>query len=244
MRVSLPAVTLVMIETREHELARLAIEDTLKVIEPAEIIVFTDRPDLIHVAGHVRYVEVPDFDSKLGWCECYWHDVPPEIKTSHALMIQWDSWALDASMWRDEYLGYDYIGSPWWYKDGRNVGNSGFGMRSRRLMDYLLRHKDQYPVTTSAEDDLLSRTYRPRLEREGFRWAPEELARDFAFECIRPPEGSRQFGFHGIFNWPFVLDYEALDRRFNLARSSPYIVCSGRFASLGRTLREMRKKTA
>lgn len=223
-----------MIETRCHELARKALEDTLKVADFKEVLIFTDKPALIKIPG-AKYVLVEDWPDKLGWAKCYWHDTPQHIQPNdHALLIQWDSWALDPSMWKQEYLKYDYIGAPWAYGDGRDVGNSGFGMRSGRLMNYMLMEADKYPVTTSAEDALLSRTYRGAVEKDGFTWAPNDLALDFAFENVRRSPTSKHFGFHGMFNWPFVMEYDDYKERLDMAKKNVHIAKSDMFTQLGR----------
>ena len=126
-------------------------------------------------------------------------------------------------MWSDEFLKYDYIGAPWWYKDGKNVGNGGFSLVSTPLKRYIFDRRWEYPCDTAVDDDLLCRTYRPRLEDAGFRWAPEPLAHDFAFECCRPSPDSRHFGFHAMFNWPYVLPHDRLLDRVGVALKSPYI---------------------
>lgn len=225
MKLNLQDVTLVMVETREHELARMAIRDCLEEAEFGDLIIVTDRPSEFYAFNYLRpkFKSVPDWPNKLGWSRSWWYDVPRMVKTSHTLNIQWDSWIWDASIWRDEFLRYDYIGAPWWYKDGKNVGNGGFSLVSTRLKRYLYDHREEYPCDTNVDDDLLCRKYRPKLELAGFVWAPEKIAHDFSFECCRPSESSRHFGFHAMFNWPVVLDREEVLRRLEIATASPYI---------------------
>lgn len=232
MKLDLPSVTLIMIETRCHELAKLAIEDSIELVNFAEVLIFTDKPELIKIPG-AKYVTVEDWPDKLGWAKCYWHDVPPHIKTSHTLMIQWDSWVYDPNMWVPWYLNHDYVGAPWWNYGDMNVGNSGFSLRSRRLMDHLLLNKDKYPVTTSAEDALLSRDYRPQLEQAGFVWPDDELALDFSFECVRRSKRSKHFGFHALRNWPAVLSEDKLAERLKLAAANPHITKGGMLGQIG-----------
>lgn len=216
-------VTLVCVETREHELARMAVEDCLRVAEFGDVLILTDKPESFCLSQPFRYQVVPDWPDKLGWSRSWWFDVPPLLRTSQTLNIQWDSWICDPSMWRDEFLRYDFIGAPWWYKDGKNVGNGGFCLKSARLARYIYKHRDRFPCDTAVDDDLLCRTYRPKLEEAGFLWAPEKVAHDFAFECCRPSKTSKHFGFHALFNWPEVLDTERLRQRVELALASPYI---------------------
>lgn len=219
---NLPDVTLVMLETRQHELADLAVQDCLRQVNFGDVLVFTDRASMFRSVGR-DVVIVKDWDDKLGWCRFMWDGVPPYLRTSHALCIQWDSWVFDPAMWRPEYMNYSYIGSPWWYRDGKNVGNSGFSLKSTTLMRYLRKHADRYPCTSTLEDDLLCRGYRCKLEQEGFVWAPEAVATDFAFEVKRPAPDSRHFGFHAMHNWGYVLDNDRLLERARIAARSPYI---------------------
>ena len=138
------------------------------------------------------------------------------------ILIHWDGWIVNPSCWRDEFLQYDYIGAPWWYDDGLNVGN-GNAIRSMRLMRFLQQNTAEFPLTTYKEDDLISRTYRPMLQRHDFKWPPETLASQFSFECTRPSWSSRHFMFHDSFNFPLVLAGERLDERVRLMRANPAI---------------------
>lgn len=216
------AVTLVMIETREHALANLAIHECVKRAKFGDVLIFTDMPAAFD-DFNARIVRVPDWPEKLGWSRCLWQEVAPLLRTSHMLAIQWDSWIIDPCMWSDEWLRYDYIGAPWWYQDGKNVGNGGFSLRSTALMRHIVKHLDKYPCTTALDDDLLCRGYRLELMKEGFEWAPEEVAQDFAFECVRKNALASHFGFHACFNFGLVLEPEALLERARLMANSPYI---------------------
>ena len=80
---------------------------------------------------------------------------------------------------------------------GHDVGNGGFSLRSRRLLDAL---QDPRIELVEAEDVTICRTFRPLLEREhGIVFADEALADRFAFEAAYPI--GRPFGFHGLFNF-------------------------------------------
>ena len=231
---NLPDVTLVMIETLEHKLACLAVEECLNKATFGDVLIFTDKPEEFYPIGDKLFakhpdpfINVPNWPTKLGWSQCSWYGPPEFLTTSHALYIQWDSWIWDPTMWRDDYLKYDIIGAPWWYTDGKNVGNLGFSIRSTSILRYLLRFRNKVPCNTDADDDLLCRHYRKFLEMDGFSWAPEALARDFAFECTRPSPTSRHFGFHAAFNFNQVLDQDALRQRAELICASPYIKRTG-----------------
>jgi len=222
----LPDVTLVIIETRQHELGRLAVNDCLRHATFGDLLIFTDKPEMFLDQG--RVIEVPDWPKKIGWSRFNWQEVSPHIRTSHVLGIQWDSWIVDPDMWRDEFLNYDYIGAPWWYKDGMNVGNGGFCLRSTKLLRYVRKHRDRFPCVNDLDDDLLCRKYRPALQDEGFAWAPESVAIDFAFECVRLFERKRHFGFHAAYNFDYGCggDRERILERARIMARSGYMTVS------------------
>lgn len=231
MKLQLPDVTLVMVETREHTLARMAIDDCLAVADFGDVLIVTDRA-YKHGPFHgidARFHVVPDWPDKLGWSRSWWFDVPMLLRTRQTLNIQWDSWIADPSMWRDCFLQYDYIGAPWWYDDGKNVGNGGFSLVSSRLKRYIYDRRAQFPCNTAIDDDLLCRKYRPKLEEAGFTWAPEAVADHFAYEGAGPKfrPYTKHFGFHAMYNWPKVLTKERLVERMTIALQSPYITKPG-----------------
>jgi hypothetical protein len=220
----LPGVTLVILETLEHELARLAVNDCVTKAQFEDVLIFTDKPELfVPLKCFPRFVEVPCWPDKLGWSKASWFDVPPHVRTRQTLYIQWDSWIWDVNRWRDDFMDYDIIGAPWPWHPNRRVGNLGFALRSARLIRYVRAHRDKYPCVSNADDDLLCRVYRPALEDAGFVWAPEELARQFAIECAWEKVDMTRFGFHASFNFVNVLDHDALLHRARLMRNSEYI---------------------
>jgi hypothetical protein len=213
MLLELPDVTLVAVDSVAHALTRLALEDTLRQIRPAKTIVLSDRHEAVPVgAGWVQCEAMLSVEAFAGML---WYQVPHFVNTSHFLLVQWDGWALDAQCWNPQFLHYDYIGAPWgWFRDGLNVGNGGFSLRSLRLCKFLAAHTQEFPIRIP-EDYALCRVYRPVLERLGLRWAPDAIAGQFAFERTRPV--AQTFGFHGPFNWTTVLSADALAERMALA---------------------------
>lgn len=123
--------------------------------------------------------------------------------TEFVLIIQYDGFILNPKAWTNEFLQYDYIGAPWWYNDGMNVGNGGFSLRSKKLQKILQvssKIKNTFP-----EDHHICRTYRNYLEDNGIRFAPEKLARRFSIEGIPKKlksdvqnKWTNEFGFHGL----------------------------------------------
>jgi len=126
-----------------------------------------------------------------------------DVETPYVLIIQYDGYIIDPSKWSDEFLKYDYIGAKWpWYYDGHNVGNSGFCLRSRNLLEHLKKVDcSEEPI---ADDHFICRVARPLLEQYGVKFAPDYLADKFSYERQFV---SQTFGFHGLFNiWRHVSD--------------------------------------
>ena len=215
----LPDVTLVMLDCTCPELARLAVLDTLKLVEPEEVLIFSDTNLRVPGTKHVKVRQWVTLEECINFF-CY--VLPYMIKTKFMLNIQWDGWVIDAEMWDPAFLNYDFIGAPWWHAHN-NVGN-GTGIRSIELMRFIDKYKDVFPMTVGNEDELLCRIYRPTLEMHGFKWAPEKLASRFSFECTRPSVTSRHFMFHDSFNFPAVLGPDQYARRLALMRDNPYIL--------------------
>lgn len=221
MKLQLPQITLIVTDTRCHELMRRTTLEMLKAVEFGSVVVCTDNPKALHVPGALT-VPVWDWGSKLDWERFIWEKAPAFCNTDHAMFMEWDAGLVDVGSWQPIFATFDYIGAPWWYSDGLNVGNGGLSMRSRELMRFLTTRADAFPVLTPG-DDALCRKYRRRLETIGARWAPEAVAADFSFECNIPPQGKRTFGYHAMRNWPRVLGREELLERTRLAEANPYV---------------------
>ena len=138
------------------------------------------------------------------------------VQSDFVLIFQWDGFVRDAAAWSDEFLGFDYIGAPWpaaTSPPGRHVGNGGFSLRSRRLLEALADPELAFDPSRP-EDKVICRELRPLLEeKHGIRFAPVELAARFSFE--HGGHDQPTFGFHGDFNFPLVLPesdlFEALE---------------------------------
>ena len=236
---NLPDVTLVMVETLCHDLARLSVKDCMAKAKFGEVLVCTDMD--LEITG-TTWVQVENWPSKLGWSEYLWYGVPQHVKTKQALLIQWDSGICQPEKWRDEFMDYDHIGAPWWWHPtGMDVGNTGFSLRSKRLMDFLVQHKDAFPVS-DPEDVALSQHYRADLEKAGFKWPDYDTADLFAFECSAPSVTQGHFGYHAMRNWPMVFDKQELLKRAKLAASNRYIRETSMFQDLLRASPRLRSQ--
>lgn len=128
-------------------------------------------------------------------------DLNRYIFHNHILIVQWDGFITEPRLWQDQFLEYDYIGAPWPRNEGLLVGNGGFSLRSKKLLEAL---QDQQIDAKHPEDQCICLEYRPYLEaHHGIRFAPPELAEQFSFELQKPSFAC--FGFHGVCNLPLVL---------------------------------------
>lgn len=187
------SITLVTQETIHYELSARALTETLKHIEVSEVLTFSNR----EILPGARLVHVDHFPSVGDYCEFMVKGMREHITTDHILFVQWDAMAYNRSMWTDEFLECDYIGAPWpWEGEGRNIGNGGFSLRSRRLLDALTDPLVQLNGTN--EDQVIGQNERKYLEQAySIRYATTALASQFSYE-LGPHVPS--FGFHGPWN--------------------------------------------
>ena len=227
--IEIPNVTLVIPTTRAHDLARITVLDLVsKVNFGGGVLIYTDDCDRLAVPG-ARYIKVADWPDKNSSSLFYYTEAALGVETSHALLMEWDGGVCDPAMWRDEFLQYDYIGAPWSADMGDprhnsfTVGNGGFALISKRLVEFC--HDAKLKIYT---DMHISRHHRPELEAQGFKWAPENVARDFSYEGwtrrgpIIPTERPHSFGYHCVTNWPAILTRADLLTRGKILVAGPH----------------------
>lgn len=132
------------------------------------------------------------------------------IRTDYVLVVHADGFVIHPENWSDDFLHYDYIGSPWplpqndyAYRDcsGRicRVGNS-VSIRSRRLLEFPSEHHLPWvPVDDGFynEDIFLCCHSRVEMEKNGLTFAPLEKAVCFGREHPLPENrGVEPFAFH------------------------------------------------
>lgn len=164
----------------------------------------------------IRVRQVERITSAAAYSHLLLAELVDHITTSHCLVVQWDGHVIDPARWRADFLDYDYIGARWpQFDDGHEVGNGGFSLRSKRLLEACraTEFEAHHP-----EDLAICRTNRRMLEARGMRFAPRELADTFSAERASDPALS--FGYHGVFLMPRVLGaerfwklYQELDER-------------------------------
>lgn len=171
-------------------------------------LLFTYLPLPCRVGFQLEAIQIPKLDMA-GWSIFHTRIIPQFINGGageYAFSVHDDGFVLDAKLWREEFLKYDFLGAPW---ADNVVGNGGFCIESTRF----LRAKQSlpfdplqgYPKITSLPDSdgrkiansdaFTCRVHRERLIADGIRFAPTEVAVEFSTEQTGHAFGS--FGFHG-----------------------------------------------
>ncbi len=195
----LPGVTLVCADTANAALALRALARSREGVRYARTLFFTTAlPAGVSVPDDIDVVHIAPLTSRDAYSQFVLKSLLPHIATPHALVVQWDGYVVNPAAWDHAFLDCDYIGAKWyWYGDDMRVGNGGFSLRSRKLLEAL---QDPRITLVDVEDMTIGRTFRPLLEREhGIRFASEALADRFSFEVAYPI--GKPFGFHGLFNF-------------------------------------------
>ena len=203
-RLALPQVTLCAATSVNVKATLRALEMSLAQVDFAACKLFTDA----HVTPDHRGITVVPID-KLGSSSAYssflLSQMVDHVETPYCLVVQWDGHVIDARRWRREFFDYDYIGASWpQFDDGYDVGNGGFSLRSRRLMEAC---RDSRFRAFHPEDVAIGRENRRWLEGRGMRFASRALADLFAAE--RSGNLKTSFGYHGIWNMPRAVGVEA-----------------------------------
>ena len=212
---NLSNVTLLCVETREPELAHWAIDRCLRETRFAKVVLITNIDLVRNRRLDIEYVQAPPIQSTKDYSDLLLTGIDQYVAGSHVLVIQWDSFIIKPNLWQNEFLDYDYIGPVWPHHPETPVGNGGFSLRSVKLLQaikrpgFIKRHPEDYCICADN---------RYFLEQEcGIQFAPVEMAERFAVERTA---WHSAFGFHGLFNFAFVLDDAELEEFVRISNSS------------------------
>jgi hypothetical protein len=202
----LPAVTLCAVDTRSPELALRALQRSRHGIRFARTLLLTDDGSATGLdwPEGVEHGRIGPIVSSQDYSRFMLAHLLPWVETTHVLVVQWDGFVVAPACWEAGFLAVDYLGAPWGKApNGHVVGNGGFSLRSRRLLQALAD-----PTAAARlhhpEDICIGQTLRPWLEhKHGIVFGSLAQAQRFAHENEAPAGGT--FGFHGMVNLPRAL---------------------------------------
>jgi hypothetical protein len=202
--IEVPNTTLCCIDCDTYDLAIKALNHCASICNFEKILFLTD---IEYSTKNIEVLNIPSLKTKEQYSRFIIKELGAYIKTDFVLIIQYDGFIVNPQSWSHDFLKYDYIGAKWWwYPDGINVGNGGFSLRSKKLLQALSTDvvHDDFASLTKGEDTLICRVYRRFLEAEyKIKFAPETIADRFSHEFSKPV--GKPFGFHGIFNiWRYI----------------------------------------
>lgn len=240
-------ITLLCIETREPELAYWAIDKCLSNVEFAKVVLITNLDLVGKKRADIEYVQAPPIKTTKDYSELLLTGIAQYVEGSHVLIIQWDSFVTHPQLWSDEFLQYDYIGPVWPHHPETPVGNGGFSLRSKKLLQaiqkpgFVKKHPEDYCICVDNRDF---------LEQQGIKISPVSIAERFAVERTTWHEA---FGFHGFFNFGRILNDPELMAFINLLPENylsgldsydliSYLRCEGRVEIAKKIAKEVRFK--
>ena len=201
-------VTLLCADTANHALALRALDRSRAGIRFGRVVLLTDAlPASVSAPTGIDVAPIAPLRSREDYSTLVLKGLREHVATSHVLVVQWDGYVVNPAAWDPTFADTDFIGARWfWFRDRMTIGNGGFSLRSRRLLEAL---RDPRIVLHDAEDVTIGRTYRRLLEDEhGIRFATEAQADRFAYEAAYPI--GTPFGFHGLFNFARVVPADEL----------------------------------
>lgn len=205
----LPNVTLAAMTSVKIKQTIRALLYSMKGIDFGEVVLVSHRkplflPQEITYKNIKKLKTIDDFNYNMVY------KMHNYIDTDFMLLVHYDGFVVNPGMWRDEFLKYDYIGSPFppphietAYKDINGnicrVGNS-VSIRSKRLLEF--PEKSNMPWLPSVhgdynEDCFICCQNKHLFEAAGMQIAPLELAKYFGHERMIPEvKDIKPFVFH------------------------------------------------
>ena len=190
------------------------LKNTAKYIPHEKIILFSSKSNIKKFENKkLSVIKVKPIFSSADYSHFIIYELYKYINTSHVLIVHWDGQILNPKKWSEKFLNFDYVGAPFipreydfnYCRDKRNnfyvVGNGGFTIRSKRLLESAIEFdlKDETIYTNTHEDGFYCVLHRLFLESKNFVWADFNTAREF---CLESPISLEDFfsfplGFHG-----------------------------------------------
>lgn len=176
--ISLPQVTLLCLTNKDFEGHKRALDKSSEGIE----------------FGGIKLIWDEKIDSISKWNYEVFYNLGDYIQTDYALLIHSNGYIVHPECWKDEWLQYDFAGSPfplpkdnYSYRDIngvlQRVGNS-VGLRSKKLMQLPKKLGIEWKkfYGWDNEDGAISVNYRHIFEDNGCKFMPFEEALYFGRE--------------------------------------------------------------
>jgi hypothetical protein len=221
--IDIKKVTLVTVDGVDPEKATKILQYSCRDIlfEDIKVITFKEPSNL---SDNIKFIKINKLDRD-GYNRFIAKDLFKYINTDFCITVQLDGFILNANMWSEEFLNYDYIGAPWptdlidavlankyqrppighpW------IGNGGFSLRSRRILE----EASKFSWPGGGEDNLFCIDLRDHMESIGLKYAPIDLSLKFSMETplvegidrhLLPIDFSKHFGFHGLYPYLWEL---------------------------------------
>lgn len=214
---NLPNVTLICVSSVNFEHTLYAFQKSMQKINFGDVKLISDQNPPGFVESGISIEKCDSITSIDSYSHYMIFDLHKHVHTSHCLVIQADGFVINPEQWDPLWLTYDYIGAPWEYVDHsyldpwgnhHRVGNGGFSLRSKKLLEVPLNAYVHFDVNwgnfykhmnanDTAEDGCICVHNRHIYEVLGCKFAPIEVASRFSHEKLLPEtKGIKPFGFH------------------------------------------------
>ena len=204
--INLPDVTLIALTSIKIPQTISALEKSYSGIKFGDVKLVTDK-EFCH--KNIKREVCPPMNNIDEYNYYCFVELGKHVDTTHALVIQHDSWILRHWLWDNDWLKWDYLSAPWPIVENSyianngervRVGNGGFSLRSKLLMDipkinnWGLRSEQGW----SNEDGNICCYWRKEFLELKIKYAPVEVAARFSFENETPENREMDdiFGFH------------------------------------------------
>lgn len=215
--IDLKNVTLICVSSVNFEQTLFAFKKSMEGINFGEVKLISDQDRPEFESNGIIVEKCPKISTIDDYSRYMIYELHKHVNTSHCITIQADGFIINPDKWDPLWLEYDYIGAPWEYSDGayidpwnnhQRVGNGGFSLRSKKLLEVPLNAYVHFDVNwgkfykhmnanNTAEDGCICVHNRHIYEVLGCKFAPVTVASRFSHEKPVPEtKGIVPFGFH------------------------------------------------
>ena len=189
-------ITLVAVASTKIKQTIDALNYSTQSINFAEVCLITHEN--INTSTKINVKKIEELKSIKDWSKFIIFDLRNFISTKYILLVHWDGFVVNPRLWRNEFLQYDFIGSPWpkfkkifpqlaerFPEDKYRVGNS-VSIRSKKFLEIPTKINLNWnidgKISNFHEDGYVCIQKRSELEKNGIVFAPFDLACNFGRE--------------------------------------------------------------